>query len=84
MYSEDSNDDLAVQPKLDHRNLPHLERKVYQHALCKEFLEVNYLSPTPLFDGKEFDTMFRISRARFERLRQDVGNRNIAFWEPVY
>jgi hypothetical protein len=83
MYSDDSDDDLVVQPKLDHRNLPRAERKVYRHALCEEFLQVNYLSPTPLFDGKEFDTMFRISRARFERIRQDVGNRNIAFYTQI-
>ena len=34
----------------------------------------------PIFDGKEFDAMFRISRARFQRLRMDIG----ALGDPFY
>ena len=69
--------------KLDHRSFPRRERKVYDHTLCWKFLMKNYLGPRPLFDGREFDTMFRISRARFERLRQDIGNHDIKSSTPI-
>jgi hypothetical protein len=37
------------------------------------------LGPDPLF-GKEFDMMFRISRQRFQKLLEDVGNSGVKFY----
>ena len=36
-------------------------------------IQRDYLCLTPLFDGKEFDTMFCISRRCFVRLMIDIG-----------
>jgi hypothetical protein len=46
-------------------------------------LQHDYLGPIPLFDGKEFDTMFRISRSRFQRMLEDVGNNDIKFYTEI-
>ena len=40
----------------------------------------DYLGPGPLFDGREFDVSFRISRRRFQRLLEDFGNSGIDFY----
>ena len=34
----------------------------------------------PIFDGEEFDAIFRISKARFQRLRMNIG----ALGDPFY
>lgn len=79
----DSSDDEELQYfEEDHRNLPRNERKVYDHEHAQAGLERDYLrnEPLPLFDGKEFDTMFRISKARFQRLMEDIGAAQIPFY----
>jgi Plant transposon protein len=58
---------------IDPRSLPRGERKVYNHERAEQILKEHYLSPTPLFDGREFDTMFRISRRRFQALMEDIA-----------
>ena len=46
-------------------------------------LNRDYLGPTPLFNGREFDTMFCISRRQFQRLLEDIGNADIAFFTRI-
>jgi hypothetical protein len=60
-------------PTVDHRSLPRPPRREYRHEMIEERINHNYLCPYPLFDGREFDTMFRISRSRFQRIMEDFG-----------
>jgi hypothetical protein len=39
-----------------------------------------YLGPKWLSNGKELDTMFRISRARFQRLMEDIAVEGVGFY----
>ena len=65
--------------KTDHRALPREEKKDYQHQRALDCIMYDYLGPKPLFDGREFDTMFRVSRRRFQCLMEDIGNSGIPF-----
>ncbi|OEU21449.1 hypothetical protein FRACYDRAFT_235076 [Fragilariopsis cylindrus CCMP1102] len=61
---------------VDHRTFRRSPRKIYDHARAFYCIEQDYLGNNtiiPLFDGREFEQMFRISRARFQRLRMDIG-----------
>jgi len=81
----DDEDDVV-----DHRLFARGEKKVYDHVEIKQRLTKDYLGPTPLFDGKEFEVMFRISRPRFQRLMEDIAAtgdlfylRNVDAWGKV-
>ena len=63
--------------------LPRNKKKKYDRDFVIVGLNRDYLGPTPLFDGKEFDTMFRISRSRFQRILEDVGNAEIPFYTQI-
>ena len=68
---------------VDHRTFRRSPRKIYDHARAFYCIEQDYLgnnTTIPLFDGREFEQMFRISRARFQRLRMDIG----ASGDPFY
>ena len=70
-------------PPLDHRTLSRSPRKKYNHSQALACILRDYLvadNLTPLFDGKEFNISFRISKSRFERLMTDVG----ATGDPFY
>jgi hypothetical protein len=69
--------DSEEEATVDHRLLPRAKRKKYAPEYTSTGLQRDYLGPIPLFDGKEFDTMFRISRSRFQRMLEDVGNNDI-------
>ena len=56
---------------IDHRCLPREEKKDYKHERALGCILEDYLCPQPLFDGREFETMFRISRGRFQCLMED-------------
>ena len=45
--------------KIDHRTLPRLEKKQYEHQRAYQCIMKDYLGPGPLFDGREFDVSFR-------------------------
>jgi hypothetical protein len=72
---QDSDDD---DDKGDHRQLPRAQRRQFKHGEALSCINRNYLGPDPLF-GKEFDLMFRISRQRFQKLLEDVGNSGANF-----
>ena len=78
-YEEDEDEVETI----DHRSLPRAKRKNFQHVNTLDRLKHDYIGPEPLFDGKEFDLMFRISRSRFERLIQDIGNHQHPFYAEI-
>jgi hypothetical protein len=53
--------------KTDHRCLPRSKRVKYDHGRVMSWIQRDYLGPKPMFDDREFDTMFRISSNRFQR-----------------
>ena len=92
-YFDDDDDDFSMvrshvfdptlPPPPDHRILTHGTRKEYDHLIALQCIKRYYLGRPELifiFDGKEFDAMFCISRARFQRLRMDIG----ALRDPFY
>ena len=66
--------------KIDHRTLPRSTRTKYDHEGALRCMQRDCIGPQPLFDGREFETMFRISRRRFEAICQDIGNSGDSFF----
>ena len=66
--------------KVDHRLLPREERRQFRHQETWSCLQYDYLGPKPLFNGREFETMFRVSRSRFQCLMEDIGNSGREFY----
>jgi hypothetical protein len=60
------------------RTEPRSSRREFKHGEALSCINRDYLGPSPLF-GKEFDLMFRVSRSRFQKLLEDVGNSGSAF-----
>ena len=66
--------------EIDHRRYPRSAKVKYDHKRAAYCIRSDYLGSVPRFDGKEFQTMFRLSRSRFQRLMEDVG----ALQDPFY
>ena len=71
--------------KIDGRKLPRNSRIKYRHSEALHCIKRDYLGIpddplTPIFDGREFDSMFRISRSRFQRMMEDFA----ATEDPFY
>ena len=78
---EEATDDIPTMiGPVEHRHLPRGTKKVWRPAEAVHCINRDYLGPVPLFDGREFDEMFRISKARFQRLMEDIGNAQIRFY----
>ena len=60
--------------KIDHRTLPRESRRQFRHTQAHACIMYDYLGPTPLFNGREFEMMFRVSRTRFQCLLEDFGS----------
>ena len=78
-------DPKRKKPRIDHRVLPRNTRTKYRHKEATHCIQRDYIGvvgdpTTPLFKGKEFDTMFRVSRGRFQRLLEDIGNSGDPFY----
>ena len=71
----------ANKRKRDHRSLPREKKRNFRHQQVKEILKFDYLGPKPLFNGREFESVFRVSRTRFQCLLEDFGNSNIRFYK---
>ena len=71
-------DDESV--AVDHRTLPRKARTKCDAAGALACIKRDHTGPQPLFEGREFETMFRVSRRRFEALLQDVGNSGDSFF----
>ena len=80
MVFDDSSEEEEQQQKIDHRTLPRSSRRKWRHDQALMCIMRDYLGPVPLFDGREFDTMFRISKSRFQRLMEDIGNTGNTFF----
>ena len=65
---------------IDHRTLPRSSRTLCDAAGALACIKRDCTGPQPLFDGREFETMFRVSRRRFEAMIQDVGNSGDSFF----
>ena len=66
--------------RIDHRTLSRTEKRNFVHADAVRCINRDYLGPHPVFDGREFDTMFRISKSRFQRIMEDFGNSGNPFY----
>ena len=75
-----SDDEDGALETVDHRTLPRSSRKKYDHARAKECVMNDYLGPQPLFDDKQFELQFRVTRSRFQRFLEDFGNSEIPFY----
>lgn len=65
---------------IDHRKLPRGKRKSLRYDQALYCIRRDYIGPTPQFNDRQFEVMFRISRSRFDRLRNDVGNSGDPFY----
>jgi hypothetical protein len=68
----DSDDDDDVH-SVDYRRLPRSQRRSFRHKRAKECIVEDYIGPKPLFNGREFQNMLRVSRSRFERILQALA-----------
>lgn len=76
----DSSGDEKGEDELNRWQQPRGKRTVYQHAEALHCIRRDYLGPTPIFKDKQFDMMFRISKSRFQRLMEDIGNAGISYY----
>lgn len=67
---------------MDHRTLPRAKRRSFRHKRAKKCIFQDYVGPNPLFNGREFEEMFRISRPRFEKIAQLLAHSN-KFYQTV-
>lgn len=74
--AEDDGEDTV----LEHRHYPRSKRLKFRYSEATHCINRDYLGPVPLFPDKQFDEMFRISRSRFQRLLEDVGNSGLRFY----
>ena len=70
-------------PVVEHRHLPRGKRRKFRPQEAERCIRRDYIGPEPLFNGREFEEMFRISRPRFQRLTEDIGNANIQFYTSI-
>ena len=62
---------------IDHRLLPREEKTVYDHERALYCINSDYLNRVK---DNQFQVMFRISRTRFQRLRNDIGRSGDPFF----
>ena len=66
--------------KIDHRTLPREQRRDFRHREAHNCIMCDHLGPKPLFNGREFEMMFRVSRTRFQCMIEDFGNSDHPFY----
>jgi Plant transposon protein len=64
----------STSTKYDHRIWHRGKKTQYDHARALLCIKDDYLAIVPRFDFKEFESMFRIERPRFQKILEDVGN----------
>lgn len=67
-------DDDLVQPKRRRRSR-------YQHGRAKRAIQDDYFSPTPIFDDKQFEMIFRITKTMVQRIIQICARSDPFFTE---
>ena len=55
------------------------EKRDFQHERALACIKYDHLGPKLLFNGREFETMFRVSRGRFQCLMEDIKKAEIPF-----
>jgi len=81
MEDEEAQED---EDKIDHRTLPRENRmRMFNHNEVLNRINQHYLQEGSLFNGKEFEIMFRISRQRFQRLLEDIGATRHPFYTNI-
>ena len=63
---------------IDHCLLPREKKRRFRHKETCDAIQFDCLGPDALF-GREFDLMFRMSRARFQRLMEDFAKSGTSF-----
>lgn len=76
----DAGDEEANGGDEDHRKRKRTSRRYFFHDQALRCILRDYLCPNALF-GREFPLMFRISRARFQVLMEDVMAAEIGYYE---
>lgn len=66
--------------KIDGRKLPRGSKREFHHARAKANILEDFLGPNPLFTEKEFVAIYRISIARFNRIKSDVVSAKIPYY----
>ena len=72
LAAAEEEEEQAMTTPVDHRSNPRSTRSMYKHDEALIAIHRDYLGRVPLFDGREFDTMFRISKTRFEAIMVEV------------
>ena len=62
--------------RYQHTARPRKKKRISNHDRTFDSIQTDYLGPDPLCIGSNFKSMFRISRTRFHRILEDVGNDN--------
>ena len=68
-------DDTDDDDQQDHRRLPRNRRNRFDTDRALQCIHTDFLCHEPVFTESEFKRFFRISRQRFQRLLEDVGNK---------
>lgn len=64
----------------DHRKLPRDQRRKFDHEAAYNKIMRDFLGPNPFYNEKEFISIYRISIARFNRIKKDVLVAGIPFY----
>lgn len=56
-----------------HLRNPRAPKKTYDWERAYSCIQADYLGPQPLFDDRQFEIYFRVSRSRFQRIMEDVA-----------
>ena len=79
-YLNERNVTESESETINLRELPRGKKRTVDHHRALECINSDYLGPTPLFNGREFQSMFRISRTRLGLISQALTAHH-PFWE---
>lgn len=81
-FAESSSDEEDSKPPSNHRLIPRPGRHCFDHAAASASIRRDFLGQNP--SCKTFSSIFRISKARFQRMMEDFGSSDIKFYNPKY
>jgi hypothetical protein len=67
----------------DDQQPPRRRRSRWDWDRARSAIWNDYMSPTPIFDDRQFDRMFRVTRSVMEELRTILGNVDSFFTEKI-
>jgi hypothetical protein len=71
---------MDEEEKIDGRTLPRNPRREFDHDRAYNAIMKDFLGPEPMFTEKEFISIYRISIARFNRIKKDVLEAKIPYY----